>query len=267
MKINKDFVKEAGDLVVDSIRTKNLLNLDYYGLFPSTSGEVTVNEDFRSTIIDVSKMSYLYVSGNFSLLGDGILRIGKYDSYPKLGATGTRQSLGAEGTINVIGVNYLLLSFSRNTGVTWDQIVSSFMVEKGQSKTEYTPPQTLNPLTADQVGLSDITGVTATSLASLLKILCPSSWQPNKIATSQLYFSQRTDLNALTDQGIYYGVNNSSTTGWPANMNANGIVIIVGTSDPTYNVQLAFGFGADKLVIRRRSGSTTWTNWKYVSFS
>ena len=35
----------------------------------------------------------------------------------------------------------------------------------------------------------------------------------------------------------------------------------------TYEAQLAFGFGADKMAIRRKSNSSTWTSWKYFTAS
>ena len=49
-------------------------------------------------------------------------------------------------------------------------------------------------------------------------------------------------------------------------LNANACIVIQGSiNNDSYNVQLAFAFGADKIAIRRKSGSTTWTEWKYFT--
>lgn len=55
--------------------------------------------------------------------------------------------------------------------------------------------------------------------------------------------------------------------GFPSGFSGNGCMVITSSSDNMYKAQLAFNFGDDKLAIRRRHNSTTWTNWKYVSFS
>lgn len=38
-------------------------------------------------------------------------------------------------------------------------------------------------------------------------------------------------------------------------------------ANSTYNVQVAVGFGSDKIAIRRKNGSTSWTAWKYVNLT
>lgn len=133
----------AGDMVVDSIKTKNLCNISSSGMFPNTSGTVTVGNCY-SAVIDVSNMSSVYVSGNFNLLGDTLLRIGKYSSYPKQGSTGTRMSMSSSGAIDVSNVNYLLFSFAPASSATLDQIKNSFMIEEGTSATTFKPCQDLD---------------------------------------------------------------------------------------------------------------------------
>ena len=99
----------SSNLVVDSIRTKNLLNIASGGLFPNTSGTVVELVGYYNAVIDVSNMSNVYISGDFSLVGDGMVRIGKYSTYPKLGTTGVRTGATANGTIDVSTTNYLLI--------------------------------------------------------------------------------------------------------------------------------------------------------------
>ena len=48
----------------------------------------------------------------------------------------------------------------------------------------------------------------------------------------------------------------------------NGIVLSFGVSDADYNAQIMFGFGADKIAIRRKvPNSGGWTSWKYFTAS
>lgn len=39
------------------------------------------------------------------------------------------------------------------------------------------------------------------------------------------------------------------------------------TGNQLYSALLCFGFGSDKIAIKRKSNSTTWTNWAYVTLS
>lgn len=61
----------------------------------------------------------------------------------------------------------------------------------------------------------------------------------------------------------------SHTTGdLPAGL--GGTVFIILQSNPgndSHNGQFAFGFATDKIAFRKKNGSTTWDEWKYVTFS
>lgn len=55
----------------------------------------------------------------------------------------------------------------------------------------------------------------------------------------------------------------------PANLKGNQCTVYTQAPDPSgtatkYNVQVAVGFGADKIALRRKNGSTSWLPWKYV---
>ena len=54
---------------------------------------------------------------------------------------------------------------------------------------------------------------------------------------------------------------------FPSGLGGNSCMVLVQTDNIQYNAQLAFGFGSDKIAIRRRNGSTTWTAWKYIALS
>lgn len=62
-------------------------------------------------------------------------------------------------------------------------------------------------------------------------------------------------------------ISNVNPVGFPSGFSGNACMVITSSSDNMYKAQLAFNFGDDKIAIRRRHNSTTWTNWKYVSFS
>lgn len=147
--IKRYYAKKGSDnnfanLVVDSIRTKNMCNISSAGLFTNGSGTVVADSAYYNAIIDVSNISSVYVSGDFTLLADSMLRIGKFNSYPVVSLTGTRLSPTSNGVINTSDCKYLLLSFApASSSISLNQIKSSFMVEEGTTATTYAPYQNL----------------------------------------------------------------------------------------------------------------------------
>ena len=56
--------------------------------------------------------------------------------------------------------------------------------------------------------------------------------------------------------------------GFPSQLGGNGCIVIQNNfGDKIYSAQLAFGFGSDKIAIRRKYGINQWTDWKYVTLS
>lgn len=52
--------------------------------------------------------------------------------------------------------------------------------------------------------------------------------------------------------------------GFPSQLEGNGCIVIQHNFGAnTYAAQLAFGFGSDKIAIRRKYDSAKWTDWKY----
>ena len=125
---------------VNVLKSKNLLDLQYLQLLTNSSGTVIVNNGYWDVIIDTRNINSLYVSGNFSLLADNVIRVGTYSSYPVLGSTGTRLTLQANGTINTSNVNYVLFAFGvSSSSVTMEQVKASFMINEGNTALPYEP--------------------------------------------------------------------------------------------------------------------------------
>lgn len=83
----------------------------------------------------------------------------------------------------------------------------------------------------------------------------------------QLYNSSYFSINRPERVFARYRMDTCSGT-MPKGLNGNQCSVYSQSTDPTgkkalYNVQVAVGFGADKIAIRRRNGGN-WTNWKYV---
>lgn len=76
-----------------------------------------------------------------------------------------------------------------------------------------------------------------------------------------------TNIDSCRKCGIYRFFTTETEGTLPSGLSGNQIVVFVGTDNGAYNTQLAFSFGSDKLAMRRCSGSTTWTNWKYITFT
>lgn len=75
------------------------------------------------------------------------------------------------------------------------------------------------------------------------------------------------NIDELTTTGIYRIFTQGSGGTMPSGIGGNQLCVIVACINSSFNAQLAFSFGTDKLAMRRRNGSTTWTDWKYVTFT
>lgn len=93
--------------------------------------------------------------------------------------------------------------------------------------------------------------------------------ETNKVKTDKIKTTWIKNIDDLTTAGMYFFGTTIADWGGtpPSGIGGNGWMILVGNDNPMYNVQLAFGFGSDKIGIRRRNNSSTWTSWKYVTLS
>lgn len=89
----------------------------------------------------------------------------------------------------------------------------------------------------------------------------------NKVGQNEIdnvYISDVKDLNNPPRAFILNtGVN---PIGLPPQLYSNGCLVIQhNPSDKIYTAQLAFSFGSDKIAIRRKSGTDSWSEWKYFT--
>lgn len=79
------------------------------------------------------------------------------------------------------------------------------------------------------------------------------------------YNSGVTDLDSAPDAIILR--TNTDPTGYPTNLGGNSCLAFQLNPGTKYSAQLAFSFSKDRLAIRRKNNSDTWTAWKYVDFT
>lgn len=76
------------------------------------------------------------------------------------------------------------------------------------------------------------------------------------------------DLNNPPNAFILFTNPGDKIPGYPASISGNRVLVLqCYPADTIHTAQLAFGFGADRIGIRRRRGSSTWTEWKYFTAS
>lgn len=77
-----------------------------------------------------------------------------------------------------------------------------------------------------------------------------------------------TDLNNPPNAFIIQTIADTRIPGYPSNLDGNTVLALqLYPGRDIYSAQLAFSFDMDKMAIRRKSGSATWTDWKYFSAS
>lgn len=117
----------------------NLCNIQQLQLLVNSSGKVVSNSTFWDAIIDTRNINSIYISGNYSLLGDNALRIGGFNEYPILDMQGTRITYSGNSALNTTNYNYVLLCFTPSTNHTIEEIKNSFMVNIGTTPLSYEP--------------------------------------------------------------------------------------------------------------------------------
>lgn len=86
----------------------------------------------------------------------------------------------------------------------------------------------------------------------------------DKLNSKQIYASNVANLNnppsnAILNTGTY-------PIGMPTELLSNACLVIQhNPGDGGYTAQLAFSFGSDKIAIRRKNGSNSWSEWKYFT--
>lgn len=83
-------------------------------------------------------------------------------------------------------------------------------------------------------------------------------------SNSKIYASNVTDLNNPPN----YAILNTTVNpiGLPSELRSNGCLVIQqNLGEGNYAAQLAFSFGSDKIAIRRKRNTNSWTEWKYFT--
>lgn len=86
----------------------------------------------------------------------------------------------------------------------------------------------------------------------------------NELNSKKIYVNNVTDLNNPPNYPILN--TNVNPIGLPSGLKSNGCLVIqhnLGAGN--YAAQLAFSFGSDKIAIRRKSNTDSWTEWKYFT--
>lgn len=141
------YVPYGNNYVDVKVTGKNLFKLDNIGIATASSGKV-VADATKGIIIDVRTVDNLYISGDYTLLDNNMVRIGYFNEYPKVNLQGIRGNITTNSIINTINYNYILLNFpKKNTSITDEQIQNSFQIEKGSVATSYEPyKETIVPI-------------------------------------------------------------------------------------------------------------------------
>lgn len=112
------------------------------------------------------------------------------------------------------------------------------------------------------------TALNAARMNNMEKGISDCATQINKLGDS-VFKVYAINVNDLDNPPAALILNTSTVTkGYPSQFVGNSCLVLqhnIGNS--IYRAQLAFGFGSDKIAIRRKNGSTQWTDWKYVALS
>ena len=80
-----------------------------------------------------------------------------------------------------------------------------------------------------------------------------------------VFANQVTDLNDPPKALIFKCI--SDANGFPAGLSGNNGLVFYGHFGNEYAVMMVISFGADKIAIRRKRSSASWSEWKYFTAS
>lgn len=89
----------------------------------------------------------------------------------------------------------------------------------------------------------------------------------NDFPSKDIYTNMATNIDDVLHSCYLNAMVGTTAGNLPTGIGGNQWLIFTAMSNPTYNAQLAFGFGSTKIGMRTRSGSTTWSDWKYVTLT
>lgn len=108
-----------------------------------------------------------------------------------------------------------------------------------------------------------------TDIEELTKNLSDLQTQYTELNSNTIKFisKQYSDLNNIEEGGciiVTQAMSSGTPTNYPTELGGNTVMILQKGWSP-FMAQLAFGHGSDKIAIRQKNGSNTWTSWKYFT--
>ena len=134
-----------GGSITATICGKQLLNFNFGNYYTDTDGTIVTGNSYKSFLLLLRENESIYISGDFTLLNSGALRVGTFDEIPELGTVGIRSNITQNRSITTDQDVYIVLSFIPVDSAveTLDQyfakILNSFMINYGNSALSWEP--------------------------------------------------------------------------------------------------------------------------------
>ena len=128
-----------GGSITATICGKQLLNFNFGKYYTDTDGTIVTGNSYKSFLLLLRENESIYISGDFTLLNNGTLRVGTFDEIPELGTVGIRSNIAQNRSITTDQDVYIVLSFIPVDSAVetldqyFDKILNSFMVNYGDS--------------------------------------------------------------------------------------------------------------------------------------
>ena len=140
-------IESAGDggSITATICGKQLLNFNFGNYYTDADGTIVTGNSYKSFLLLLRKNESIYISGDFTLLNNGTIRVGTFSEIPELGTVGIRSNVVKNSSITTDHDVYIVLSFTPvdSAPETLDQnftkILNSFMVNYGDSSLPWEP--------------------------------------------------------------------------------------------------------------------------------
>ena len=134
-----------GGSITATICGKQLLNFNFGNYYTDTDGTIVTENSYKSFLLLLRENESIYISGDFTLLNNGALRVGTFDEIPELGTVGIRSNIVQNRSITTDQDVYIVLSFIPVDSAVetldqyFDKILNSFMVNYGDSALPWEP--------------------------------------------------------------------------------------------------------------------------------